>query len=392
MTTAASATAAGLRRTRGWVLLAALVVVVALVTAYVSASRGAANRLDPTNPAPAGARAAASILTDQGVRTVRITRSSELAEQAAGGATVVVTDTQTLGPAQLDRLSRTTGPLVLIEPDDRTLVRLAPSLAAGDQVEPVVVAPQCADPAARAAGSALAGGFSYRRGEVRQRSAPVFCYPAAGARGGGSYAVTSSNGRRVTVIGQGDLLINENLAAEGNAALALRTLGSAPTLVWYLPDPLEADTGGEPATILSLVPDWVRWAVLQLLVAVLLAMLWRGRRLGKLVAEPLPVVVRAAETQLGRARLYRQARARGRAGDTLRTAALRRLATRLPAPDGATPAHVADLVAASIGAHPQEVGQVLMGPAPATDAELIRLADRLDELEHAAATSGERRS
>ena len=77
------------------------------------------------------------------------------------------------------------------------------------------------------------------------------------------------------------------------------------------------------ATDLSdLLPPWVGIVVAQLVVAVLVAALWRGRRLGPVVAEPLPVAVRAAETTEGRARLYRRRRARGRAADHLRAASL----------------------------------------------------------------------
>ena len=62
---------------------------------------------------------------------------------------------------------------------------------------------------------------------------------------------------------------------------------------------------------------------------VLLAALWQGRRLGPLVAEQLPVVVRASETVEGRGRLYRSRRARDRAADALRTATLQRMLPRL---------------------------------------------------------------
>ncbi|PWU54645.1 hypothetical protein DLE60_29525, partial [Micromonospora globispora] len=58
-------------------------------------------------------------------------------------------------------------------------------------------------------------------------------------------------------------------------------------------------------------PVWF-WALLvQLALAGLLVVLWRARRLGPPVPEPLPVTVRSAETVLGRARLYRRAGARG---------------------------------------------------------------------------------
>ena len=57
------------------------------------------------------------------------------------------------------------------------------------------------------------------------------------------------------------------------------------------------------------------WIVWQLWLVVVLVALWKGRRLGPLVAEQLPVVVRASETVEGRGRLYRSRRARDRAAD-----------------------------------------------------------------------------
>jgi hypothetical protein len=132
----------------------------------------------------------------------------------------------------------------------------------------------------------------------------------------------------------------------------------------------------------------VPWVVVQLGIATAVALLWRARRLGAVVVEPLPVVVRSAETQEGRARLYRRIGARGRAAATLRTAALRRLAARLDVPAEATPTQVATLVAAVAGREEAAVQATLLGPAPHDDRSLVRLADDLDALEHAVRTSG----
>src|SRR5207344_1672390 len=118
------------------------------------------------------------------------------------------------------------------------------------------------------------------------------------------------------------VLMNGHLAEDGNAALGLRLLGGHPVLVWYLPDPLDRAAGAAPPTLTQLLPSWVCWVAVQLLVAAAVAVVWRSRRLGRLVTEQLPVVVRAAETQEGRARLYRSSRARGRAAAPLRTASL----------------------------------------------------------------------
>ena len=76
------------------------------------------------------------------------------------------------------------------------------------------------------------------------------------------------------------------------------------------------------------------WPCWQLVIALALLALARARRLGRLVVEPLPVVVRAAESVEGRARLYRSGNARGRAADALRAGPRDRLAPRAGAAAG----------------------------------------------------------
>jgi hypothetical protein len=211
----------------------------------------------------------------------------------------------------------------------------------------------------------------------------ISCYHDRRDPSAASLVRTSVGGRQVTVLGQPQVLTNAYLAEDGNAALSLRLLGHDPVLVWYLPDPLELGAGRQPPTLRELLPRWVGWVTLQLGLAAVVALLWRSRRLGRLVTEPLPVVVRASETQEGRARLYRSSRARSRAAATLRTACVRRLAARLDVPPETTPEGVALLVAGTLGWPGDDVNDALLGPAPADDASLVRLAARLDALEEA---------
>src|SRR5580693_10575207 len=100
----------------------------------------------------------------------------------------------------------------------------------------------------------------------------------------------------------------------------------------------ESGQGGQ-RSFLSLVPWPVYLIAIQLCVAALLAAAWRARRLGPLVAERLPVVVRAAETAEGHGRLYHARRARDRAAEQLRAAAAGRLSrfTGLADPGGRDP-------------------------------------------------------
>jgi hypothetical protein len=386
--TGRQAALAGWRRWR-WLLAVALVVALAaLITALTASVSGSRDRLGPANPEPDGSRALVQLLRGQGVEVREVTRSAAAVAATGSASTLVVTDTGLLGPAQLDRLLTDDVPnLVLVEPDEITLSRLAPDLRTAGRVPATVTDPDCLVPGAAAAGRARAGGSLYSLVSVPLDGpgASGICYPWAGGTDEGSYLSVQTARRTVTVIGQSDLLTNEYLGADGNAALALWTLGGQPSLVWYTPDPLEpAGSATARPGLTDLLPDWVFAVIVQLVVAVAITILWRARRLGGLVAEPLPVLVRAAETQEGRARLYRQASARGRAAATLRTSTLRRLAGRLAAPAGTTPAQLVTLVAAATGRPPAGEAvllALLLGPAPRSDAELIRLADDLDTVE-----------
>ncbi len=146
---------------------------------------------------------------------------------------------------------------------------------------------------------------------------------------GGALVRFTDNGREVTVVSTGGFMTNSGLLKDGNAALAMNLAGSHQRVIWYAPQHSEGTResgGGE--TLYDLMPDQVMWIFLQLCIGVALLALWKGRRIGPLVAEQLPVVVRASETVEGRGRLYRSRRARDRAAEALRTATLQRMIRR----------------------------------------------------------------
>ena len=97
--------------------------------------------------------------------------------------------------------------------------------------------------------------------------------------------------------------------------------------------------------------------------------------------EPVPVVVRAAETVEGRGRLYRAHRAREQAADNLRSAAVSRIATWVGGASTMTPRRLVDAVSARVGQDSGEVERLLYGPVPEDDRALVRLADDIDALE-----------
>ena len=115
--------------------------------------------------------------------------------------------------------------------------------------------------------------------------------------------------------------------------------------------------------------------------AVVFLCLWRGRRLGRLVTEPLPVIVRAVETTESRGRMYRKSRDRTRALAVLQLATRRRLAAYLGLPASSPVGSVAAAAAAVSGRSYHDVLDLLDSPAAHDDSSLVELANTLVALE-----------
>lgn len=352
----------------------AVLVVVAAVLLTMLVDRTSRGPLDPAGVAPAGSRAVAELLRDNGV-TVDVVRTSADIDRAGDGTSVLVPFPQRLADTQVEALRRSSSDIVLVAPDQDVLTALAPGVRLTALNEPVDVrAPDCLLRSAVSAGPVDLGGRLYRGDDA------VGCYPTDG---GNALLQRTSGGRTVTVLGSSDILTNEALAREGNAALALSLLGTVPRLLWFLPT--DEDTAADPRDG-ELIPAGWAWGAAQLCIAAVIVMLWRARRLGPVVTEPLPVVVRSAEAVEGRARLYRRAGARAHAADVLRYAATARMAPMLGLPDvprhaGAPDHALVAGIAQRTGRPGGEVHSLLYGPSPVDDAALIMLADTLDACE-----------
>ncbi|HEX6335912.1 MAG TPA: DUF4350 domain-containing protein [Jiangellaceae bacterium] len=346
-----------------WVIVALLAT--ALVLGIIS-SQNRRGYLDPQGVDHTGAGAVVALLGELGVEVIEARRTEEVVRAAGPESTVLVTVPDLLQPDQVDELLGTGADLVLVAPAV-SLIEFAPDLTLSGGDLPGSREPDCELPEAVRAGSARLGG------EYAGGTPTSTCYDGA------LVVTTLDDGQRLVVLGISDPLTNRYLDDDGNAALALGLLGHHADLIWYRPVP---ETDAAEATPLSeLLPDWVVPVAWQLFIAAVLAAWWRGRRLGPVVTEPLPVIVRAAETTEGRARLYRRGRARGHAAATLREAAAVRLRQRLGLPVDAGVTALSEAVAARTGRPTNDVATLLGGPEPPDDAGLVRLADELDALE-----------
>jgi len=371
-----SAVRAWWQRIRAWVVIGLVIVAAALLLAALAA-RPRGGLLDPRAAAPEGSMALAELLRAQGV-TIIPAESIEAAQRSVGvDTTLFVTVPDLVPPDGLRRLLSGSATSVLVAPTDTALTGALPQLHEADHARVKNREPACSLPAAVAAGSADAGGVTYVAGlHASSAEAPAQCYPAGGDA---TLVRTTASGSAVTVIGTPDPFTNDRLDHAGNAALTMRLLGEHPRLVWYTPSP--ADARGGDSSVLALLPDGWRWATLQLVIAAALLALWRARRLGPVVAEPLPVIVRAAEAVEGRGRLYHRIQARDRAADALQSAIRSRLQPHLGLGRAAEPAALVEAVSRRTGRPARDVDRLLYGAAPADDPALVRLADELDALE-----------
>ena len=375
---------------RRWVLVAVLAAaVVAVAFLFVSQGPGPASSapLDPRNPTANGAQALARVLESQGVRVVVARGEAEL-ERAGVDAdtTVVVTRTAPLAESTtkgLARLASRAERLVLVAPDRGILRYLAPEVTVTEarRAAQDLVATDCGT-------SDVKPGETLSRSQVEYTSslADAACFTHDRA------SVYLSLARRgvtppMVLLGSTSMPANDQITDASNAAVMLRVLGHSGRVVWYVPS-REDVPAGDDAGLGSLVPRWLGPVLALGGFAFLGLVLWRGRRFGRLVPEPLPVVVRAVETTESRGRLYRRARDASRAGATLQQATRSRLADYLglPRPNptilspGADQALVTAVAAAS-GRRVDEVGALLLGPPPARDDHLLGLAAELAALE-----------
>jgi len=360
-----------LRRHRSTLVVGLGLLVALVVAVWLGTGTQTSTPMDPDNAGPDGTRALARVLGDDGV-DVLVARDADALEQLKvdDRTTVVVVLPYYLGSSTIERLREHTsgahsvvvvgaGPGIadaLGVPGGGSQVRLDHARESG-----------CDDPRFEGLSLQVDDTTVYPDGE---------CFD-----GKGGAVVTEPQGG-VLLFGAEQALTNDQILRSDNAAVALRLLGQDERLVWYVPS-LDDLVGDDGVSLRSLLPRWL-WPGLALaVVAMVSVIVWRGRRLGPLAVEPLPVVVRAVETTRSLGRLYRRSGDRGHAAESLRRAARARLAERLRLGSGIAPTALAREVARRTGRPEPEV-IALLGPAsgvPSSDRDLITLARQLAELD-----------
>lgn len=364
------------RRALRWLGIAAGALVLAMVVIWSAPRAASEAAYHPNNAGLNGARALARVLAGQGIPVVVAAGQPALvASRIDSDTTVVVSQSIDLRAPTIETLRTQAGParrLVLINPTRPVLRQLAPSIGmrvAGRKG----VAGGCASPDVRPDETVSRTVAEY------QLASATTCFVTEGYAA--HLTATAPGIRELVLVGSTDVITNESIDERDNAAVILRTLGHAGRVVWYVPDLRDVPITGSANRGQEIYPPWFGSAVVFGATVVLAVMWWRGRRFGRLVTEPLPVVVRALETTESRARMYQRAQDHPRAAAVLRAATRHRLALVLGLPTGVSTDVLLAAVPSRSGRPNEEIRWLLAGPAPRTDTELLNLAADLVALE-----------
>ncbi|WP_249356515.1 MULTISPECIES: DUF4350 domain-containing protein [unclassified Gordonia (in: high G+C Gram-positive bacteria)] len=392
-----------------WVTIVLVVVVVVAgvgllgVTALtgVQGTPGPGVSYDPDNAQPTGSRALAQILDDHGadLRQVRGLAEFTDAPRPGRGTTVVVSSTSSLNPGttqQFRERVQDADRVILIAPDTTVLTALDLPVTSGYGAGPAAVPAGCRTPGIDETDVVDFSPFGYSP----TSPAATACFTSDGTSN--LVVVPRTADRPEFVVISGTMLTNEHLAQQDNAGVAVRIFARSDEILWYVPFFTDQVATEEEE---SDIPAAVGPLIVLTVFAVLALMLWRGRRFGSLVTEPLPAVVKAVETTRARGRMYHRAGADARAAAALRIHTLGSLASYLGLPFDAARATdalsrpdwdtvvaptensdpmVSAIVLAVVGATHRDLGEVrslLSGPLPTTDTQLVHFTAELTNLE-----------
>jgi hypothetical protein len=394
-----AARATRIRRRGAWFL--AVAIGVAALVAMALSTTAPDELLEPDGTGPSGAKALVQVLRDHGV-DVQVVRSvGALADASPGsGTAVVMANSAYVGhdsAVALGDAAAGADRLVLLSPTAGQLAALRLPVTSGEVGAPVRVTARCESSVARKEDTAAIVDVRFIPASAADAAPASLCFPLPALRaeqdggadfGHGAAMATvpaTADHPEVVALGFASSFTNRWVDEQSHAGLAIRALGHSPRLLWYQPGIGDlANLSGDPTP--TAWPVWLGPAAAVLATAVAVLAFVRGRRMGALVTEPLPVVVRAVETTESRGRIYRRARDRSRAATILRTATTARLARRLALPPQMVEAVQAAAAAAS-GMPATQVAALLAGPPPSTDVELHVLASSLTDLEERVRTS-----
>ena len=345
---------------RRWLWILGLLAIV-IVTAYLT------GRPPRDDAGPDGTLALRRFLDRMGFEVI------EAVDPPREGTFFLLADFRSGGEARrLIDWARRGGKLVVASPYTRIAQRLSIEAvpgSAGTYTSTFEQSPGCITPETSGVSRVAARGSDFNMRSFSPQA--VSCF----SREGRSYAMRVSVGQGdVIVLGGSSALINANLGRPDNAVFAHQLLVSDGPVVFGAP----LASGTAPRGVWATVPRPAKFVVIQLLIALLIFALVRGRRLGRPVPEEPMSPIPAGELVTATADLLRQARTVPFTTRLLQRRASRRLAKRI----GASPEIDSATLSRMTGRNAQDsdrLRRLLEATAPETDEGLVELARELEE-------------
>jgi len=355
-----------------WVVVIGLLAVVAVLVAGRPTSREDEEDFDPEGTHSSGTKALVLLLEELGAEVVV---TDGVPEHSTDAAIVFQDDFDPDRAGGVLDWARSGGTLVVADPAS-PLAPIVTGAVEEDQLE----ADDCDVAGLDDVERVVAGGSRF---EVPEGAASCF--------GDGRQALVvvegAGDGEVVAVGGPGPF-VNDHLDEADNAVLAARLLlpegeGTTVAVLVQDPDPAPPVDDGEgrrpgegDETLLDLVPSRVGLFLLQLVLAFLVYVWFRARRIGAPVAEPRPTPIAGSELVDAVGRLRREEKDAERTAAILRDDLRRTLCRRLGLPPH-TPADHLVAVAEQAGLDPELLRAALTATAPDDDA-LVALARTID--------------
>ena len=336
-----------------WVLALLAVVVVG---AYVGAARRTTGPpLDPGSTASDGTKGLVELIGALGATAVVVDGAPDRSFDRA----VLLEDRLGRDDAEaLESWVRAGGRLVVADPSSL----LTPPVAAGAVTDEVVGACDL---------DGLGGVRVLDVGVARLLEQPpgaAGCFTA----GDGAFLVATPLGAgTVVALGGPDPFTNDLLDEADNAVLAGALLAGDGARTAFVRPGLP---GGGDRGLVDLVDTPARAALAQLVVAFVVVVLWRARRLGRPVEEPQPVDIEGSELTRAVGRLLAGNRRPDRAAALLRDRARRELSAPLGLPLDATADHVVRTVAARTTLDEDEARRAVASPVTSDDDLVVTAA------------------
>ena len=353
------------KKTRTTVLITALIailIVIATIANMGVLGQDDGRRLSPGSTQAKGAGAIAAILEDQGVAVTHVRNQVELGEIQADSTTLVV-DPWQLSNGDISTLAGSGSEVIVLLPSGFSeAMRWGFSerewgINVGDDQKAHVA--QCEQGPITPAESEI-GPIT----TIYMNAEGPACLPVQG----GHAWVQSPRYENVWAFGAGEILTNIRLAELDNAGVAVRMLGRHPNLYWVENYASVEITEAQPARGL---PAWLVAFFAACVATGLWYTVYRWRRFGKLVAEPMPVVVPVGEAETGRARLYSASRNPAHAARITRSAFISRYATRLGITELSNQQQVVEAFDAAIASHHQFRKPAERKEQPALDRDFL---------------------